>query len=87
MTKRDPLEEGTANHPSVLIMRTSPAYPMLISAHPGSGIPQHAFNAVHEVPMASTLGWFAVPSSSGSRLVRTLHSDPSILGGPTQHGS
>ena len=46
LTKRDPLEEGTANHPSVLIMRTSPAYPMLISAHPGSGIPQHAFNAV-----------------------------------------
>ena len=46
LTKRDPLEEGMANHPSMLTMRTSPAYPMLISAHPGSGIPQHAFNAV-----------------------------------------
>ena len=46
LTKRDPLEEGMANHCSILTMRTSPAYPMLISAHPDSGIPQNAFNAV-----------------------------------------
>ena len=32
-------------------------------------------------------GSFAIPSSSGSPLARTLHYDMSILGGPTQHGS
>ena len=32
--------------------------------------------------MASTLGWFAIPSSSGSRFVRTLHYDPIHLGWP-----
>ena len=32
-------------------------------------------------------GSFAILSSSGSRLVRTLHYDMCILGGPTQHGS
>ena len=33
------------------------------------------------------LKWFAIPFSSGAHFVRTLHHDPSILGGPTQHGS
>jgi len=28
----------------------------------------------------------SIPFSSGPRFVRTLHHDPSILGGPTQHG-
>ena len=28
-----------------------------------------------------------IPFSSGPRFVRTLHHDPSILGGPTRHGS
>ena len=32
--------------------------------------------------MANILEWFAIPSSSDSRFVRTLHYDPSILGGP-----
>ena len=32
------------------------------------------------------LNWFAIPFSSGPRFVRTLHHDPSILDGPTQHG-
>ena len=41
-----------------------------------------AFNTVHEDLMANTLGWFAIPSSSGSRFVRTLCYDSSILGGP-----
>ena len=31
--------------------------------------------------------WFSIPFSSGPCFVRTLHHDPSILGGPTQHGS
>ena len=29
---------------------------------------------------------FAFPFSSGPRFVRTLHHDPSVLGGPTRHG-
>ena len=33
------------------------------------------------------LGWFAIPSSSGFHFVRTLHYDPSVLGGSTQHDS
>ena len=32
-----------------------------------------SFYTAHEILMASILGWFAMPSSSGSRLVRTLH--------------
>ena len=33
------------------------------------------------------LKWFAIPFSSGPHFVRTLHHDPSVLDGPTQHGS
>ena len=44
------------------------------------------FHAVHGVLKARILKWFAIPFSSGSRLVRTLHHDPSVLGGPTWHG-
>ena len=32
---------------------------------------------------ARRLKWFAIPFSSGPHFVRTLHHDPSILGGPT----
>ena len=45
-----------------------------------------SFYTVHEVLMASIVGWFAVSSSSGSRFVRTLHYDPPVLGGPKWHG-
>ena len=45
------------------------------------------FHAVHGVLKARILKWFAIPFSSGPRFVRTLHYDPSVLGGPTQHGS
>ena len=38
--------------------------------------------AVHGVLQARILQWFAIPSSSGSCFVRTLHCDLSILGGP-----
>ena len=41
-----------------------------------------SFHIVHEVFMASILGWFAIPSSSGSHFVRVLCYDPSTLGGP-----
>ena len=45
------------------------------------------FCTVHGVLVASIPEWSAVPHSSGPRLVRTLHHDPSILGGPTRRGS
>ena len=41
------------------------------------------FYTVHGVLKARTLKWFAIPFSSGPRFVRTLHHDPSILGGPS----
>ena len=37
--------------------------------------------------MASILEWFAIPSSSEPCFLRTLHHDPSNLGGPAWHGS
>ena len=39
------------------------------------------FHTVHGVLKARILKWFAIPFSSGSRFVRTLHHDPSVLGG------
>ena len=72
---------------------SSPLFPWSISDtfQPG-GLIFHchtflSFNTVHEVLMASILGSFAIPSSSGSHFVITLNSDASVLGGPTQHGS
>ena len=44
------------------------------------------FHIVHKVLKARILKWFAIPFSSGPHFVRTLHHDPSVLGGPTQHG-
>ena len=46
-----------------------------------------AFHPVHGVLKARILMWFAIAFSSGPRYVRTLHHDPSILGGPTWHDS
>ena len=37
--------------------------------------------------MESILGWFAIPSTSGSCFVRTLYYDLFFLGGPAWHGS
>ena len=45
------------------------------------------FHNVHAVLNARILKWFAIPFSSGSPFVRTLHHDLSILDGPTWHGS
>ena len=45
------------------------------------------FHAAHGILKAGILKWFAIPFSSGPHFVRTLHHNPSILGGPTQHGS
>ena len=45
------------------------------------------FHTVHEVLMARILKWFAIPFCSGPCFVRTLHHDPSVLGGPIWHGS
>ena len=37
--------------------------------------------------MASILEWFAIRSSSGSRFVKSLRYDLSVLGGSAWHGS
>ena len=39
------------------------------------------FHTVHGVLAARILEWFAIPSSSGSRCVRTLHYYPPIVSG------
>ena len=44
-------------------------------------------HTVHEVLKARILKWFAIPFSRGPHFVRTLHHGPSVLGGPTWHGS
>ena len=46
---------------------------------PGSPVPGNL--------QARTLEWVAISFSSGPHSVRPLHHDPSILGGPTWHGS
>ena len=43
--------------------------------------------SVHGFLKAKILKWFAIPFSSGPRFVKTLHHDPSILGGPIWHSS
>ena len=48
---------------------------------------QLTFHIVHGILKARILKWSAIPSSSGPHFVRTLHYDPSVLGGPTQDGS
>ena len=40
------------------------------------------FHTVHGVLKARMLKWFAIPFSSAPCFVRTLHHDPSIMGGP-----
>ena len=45
------------------------------------------FHTVHGVLKARILKWFAIPFSSGPCFVRTLHHDPTILHGSTEHGS
>ena len=44
------------------------------------------FHTAHGVLKARILKWFAIPFSSGPHSVRPLDHDPSVLGGPTQHG-
>ena len=44
-------------------------------------------HTVHGVFKSRILKWFTIPISSGPHFVRTLHHDPSVLGGPTWHSS
>ena len=73
---------------SILSAVISPVFSSSIlgTYQPGEFIFQHLiflpFHTVHGVLKARILKWFAIPFSSGSRFVRTLHHDPSILGGP-----
>ena len=45
------------------------------------------FHTVPGVIKARILKWFAISFSSGPCFVRTLQHDPTVLGGPTWHGS
>ena len=45
------------------------------------------FLTVHGVLKARMLKWFALSFSSGQHFARSLHHDPSFLGGPTWHCS
>ena len=45
------------------------------------------FHTVHGVLKARILKWFAIAFTSEPHFVRSLCYDPSILGGPTQHGT
>ena len=47
-------------------------------------VPSNAFYTVLRVLGARIVEWFDIPFSSGPCFVKTLHHDPSILGGP--HG-
>ena len=44
------------------------------------------FHTVHRVLMARILKWVAISFSGGPCFVRTLHCDPSVLGGAAWHG-
>ena len=45
------------------------------------------FHTVHGIFQARLLKWTAISFSNGLHFFRTLHQDPFILDGPTQHGS
>ena len=49
-------------------------YPIILPSH-----------TVHGVLKARILKWFAIPFSSGPHSVRSLHRDPTVLGGSTWH--
>ena len=80
-------------HPFILSGIISPlmSSSILGTYRPGEFLFQYSiilpFHTVHGVLKARILKWFAIPFSTGPRFVRTLHRDPSILGGPTRHGS
>ena len=60
----------------------------LVTYWPGEFIFQYSiflpFHTVHGFLKARILKWFAIPFPSRPCLVRTLHHDPSIIGGPTR---
>ena len=45
------------------------------------------FHDVHRALVARIFEWVAISSSSGPCFIRTLHYDPSVLGGSSWHGS
>ena len=46
-------------------------------------LPFHTFHGI----LKARMKWFAIPIWSGPHFVKTLHHDPSILGGTAQHSS
>ena len=79
-------------HPFILSGVISPLISRRIlgTYPPGEFLFQHSiilpFHTVHGVLKARILKWFAIPFCIGPHSVRPLHHDPSVLGGPTQHG-
>ena len=64
---------------------------ILVTYQPGEFMFQcyifFSFHTFHGVLKARILKWFAIPFSSGPHFARTLQHVPSVLRGPTQHGS
>ena len=52
-----------------------------------SAVPFFCLHSVHGILQARILEWVAIFFFSGPRFIRTLHYDPSVLGGPAGHGS
>ena len=79
-------------HPFILFGVISPliSSSILGTYRPGELLFQYPiilpFHTVHGVLKARILKWFSIPFSSGSRSVRPVQYDPSILGGPKCHG-
>ena len=75
---RQELEKDMATHSSILAWRIPR------TEEPG-GATIHGVERVGHVtkpPQSRRLAWVAISSSRGPRFVRTLHYDPSVLGGP-----
>ena len=72
---------------SVTVLHSSPGA-WWTPAHLGAHLLVVRFlllHTVHRLLPTRMLEWFTVPSSSGPCFVRTLHCDPSVLGGPEWH--
>ena len=83
----DPLEKEMATHSSTLAWKipwTRGAWWAIVH---GVAKSQTQLNDFILALSLRFLKWFAIPFSSGPHSVKTLHHDPSVLGGLTQHGS
>ena len=85
--REDPLEKEMATHSSILAWRIPwTEEPGGLQSTVSQSWTRFHFH-FHGVLKARILKWFAFPFSIGPRFVRTLHHDPSVLGGATRHDS